>query len=250
MPKISIITPNYNGGQYLEETILSVLRQDFQDWEWLITDDCSTDNSVEIIKKYPDPRIKLKILPKNSGAGMARNFSLNRAVGRYIAFLDSDDVWHPSYLTKMIGFMEEKKAELVYASYQRCDENLKPVLKDFLADREVNFYTTLKTCRLFPSSSIYDSQRIGKVFFPKGSKREDHIMWLELLKKIPKAIPFQQTLVKYRMREGSVSRNKKNIIKDQYLVYRKFMKFSTIKSLYYTCLWAVNGFFKYSKFFN
>ena len=96
---------------------------------------------------------------------------------------------------------------------------------------------------------MYDSQRVGKFFFPIGSKREDHVMWLNLLKKIPVGKPLRETLAKYRMREGSVSRKKKDIIKDQYLVYREFMGFSVVKSLYYTCLWAVNGFMKYSKWF-
>ena len=249
VPEISIITPSYNSAEYLEETIQSVLHQTFQDWEWLITDDQSQDPSVKIIKKYDDPRIKLLVLDKNSGAGEARNNALSRAEGRFITFLDSDDYWEPLFLERMVGFMEENKAELAYSSYARCDEHLVPILKDFQADVEVTFDNLLKTCRLSLLSSMYDSQRVGKFFFPIGSKREDHVMWLNLLKKIPVGKPLRETLAKYRMREGSVSRKKKDIIKDQYLVYREFMGFSVVKSLYYTCLWAVNGFMKYSKCF-
>jgi len=248
-PKVSIITPCYNSSEFIEETIKSVLAQTFQDWEWLITDDKSSDNTAEIIKKYNDPRIKLQILEQNGGAGNARNKSLERASGRYITFLDSDDYWEPLFLERMIGFMEENKAELAYSSYARCDEHLVPILKDFQADVEVTFDNLLKTCRLSLLSSMYDSQRVGKFFFPTESKREDHVMWLNLLKKIPMGKPIQETLAKYRMREGSVSRKKKDIIKDQYLVYREFMGFSVVKSLYYTCLWAMNGFMKYSKWF-
>lgn len=250
MPEISIITPSYNSSQYLEETIQSVLNQTFKDWEWLITDDCSKDNSAEIIQKYNDDRIKLVVLEKNEGAGNARNNALERAKGRYITFLDSDDYWQPNFLEKMLKFMKENKAELAYSGYARCNENLVPVLKDFEADKEVNFNNLLKTCRLSLLSSMYDSQRVGKFFFPVGSKREDHIMWLNLLKEIPIGKPLKETLAKYRMREGSISRNKMNIIEDQYLVYRKFMKFSVMKSVYYTCCWAFNGFAKYSKLFN
>ena len=248
-PKVSIITPSYNSSEFIEETIKSVLDQTFQDWEWLITDDKSSDNTAEIIKKYNDPRIKLQILEQNGGAGNARNKSLERASGRYITFLDSDDYWEPLFLERMVGFMEENKAELAYSSYARCDEHLVPILKDFQADVEVTFDNLLKTCHLSLLSSMYDSQRVGKFFFPIGSKREDHVMWLNLLKKIPVGKPLRETLAKYRMREGSVSRKKKDIIKDQYLVYREFMGFSVVKSLYYTCLWAVNGFMKYSKWF-
>lgn len=250
MPEISIITPTYNSEKYLEETIESVLSQSFQDWEWLITDDCSQDNTTKIIEKYKDRRIKLVVLEKNMGAGAARNNALERATSRFITFLDSDDYWNPDFLYKMINFLKDHDIELAYSSYARCNENLTPILKDFEADTEVNFNNLLKTCRLSLLSSMYDSQRVGKFLFPNGSKREDHIMWLNLLKKVPKGMPLKETLAKYRMREGSVSRNKKNIIKDQYMVYKKFMHFSTIKSLYYTCLWAINGFKKYSKLFN
>ena len=250
VPEISIITPSYNSAEYLEETIQSVLHQTFQDWEWLITDDQSQDLSVEIIKKYHDPRIKLLVLDKNSGAGEARNNALSRAEGRFITFLDSDDYWEPEFLEKMLNFMKENKAELAYSGYARCDENLMPILKDFEADTEVDFDNLLRTCRLSLLSSMYDSQRVGKFFFPKNSKREDHVMWLNLLKRIPKGFPLKKTLAKYRMRRGSVSRDKKSIIKDQFLVYYDFMGFSFIKSVYYTGLWAINGFLKYSKIFN
>ena len=97
-PKVSIITPSYNSSEFIEETIKSVLDQTFQDWEWLITDDKSSDNTAEIIKKYNDPRIKLQVLEQNGGAGNARNKSLERALGRYITFLDSDDYWDPLFL--------------------------------------------------------------------------------------------------------------------------------------------------------
>lgn len=146
--------------------------------------------------------------------------------------------------------MKENNAELAYSSYSRCNEQMQPILKDFEADIDVTFENLLQTCRLSLLSSMYDSQRVGKFYFPKGSKREDHIMWLNLLKTIKVGKPLKETLAKYRMREGSISRDKKNIVKEQYLVYKKHMNFSTVKSLYYTILWAINGFKKYSKFFN
>ncbi|REC49222.1 MULTISPECIES: glycosyltransferase family 2 protein [Chryseobacterium] len=248
---VSIITPSYNSAEFIEETIQSVLSQTYENWEWLISDDRSQDNTVELIQKYNDPRIKVQVLEKNGGAGNARNKSLERAEGRYIAFLDSDDFWYPEYLEEMIGFMDKNNAELVYCNYSRCDEHtMQPVLKDFEADTIVTFSNLLKTCRLAPVSTMYDTKRVGKFFFPVKSKREDHVMWLNLLKKIPKGYPLNKTLAKYRMRENSVSRKKKNIIRDQYLVYKDFMGFSTVKSLYYTANWAFNGFLKYSKIFN
>ncbi len=250
MPEVSIITPCYNSSKFLKETIQSVLSQTFTDWEWLITDDFSSDDSLEIIKENKDPRIILTIAEKNEGAGNARNLSLEKATGRFITFLDADDFWESNFLEEMVTFMKNEKAELAYSNYARCDENLNPKIADFKADKEVTFHNLLKTCRLSLLSSMYDSERVGKEFFPAGSKREDHVMWLNLLKKIPVGKPLNKTMAKYRMHESSISRKKTNIMKDQYLVYKDYMKFSTAKSLYYTANWALNGFLKYSKIFN
>ena len=250
MPDVSIITPCYNSSKFLQQTIDSVLNQTFTDWEWLITDDKSTDNSVEIIRKVNDERIKLTVAEKNGGAGHARNLSLEKASGRFITFLDADDFWEPNFLEEMVSFMKKENAELAYSNYSRCDENLIPKIEDFKADKNVTFNNLLKTCRLSLLSSMYDSQRVGKEFFPERSKREDHVMWLNLLKKIPVGKPLPKTMSKYRMHASSISRKKTNIMLDQYLVYKDYMKFSTLKSMYYTANWAFNGFMKYSKLFN
>ena len=250
MAQISIISPVYNSSKYLHQTIASVLDQTFSDWEWLITDDCSNDNSVEIIKSTNDSRIKLIQSKENGGAGHARNLSLENATGRFITFLDADDFWEPNFLEEMVSFIKKENVELAYSNYSRCDENLQPKIEDFKADKVVTFNNLLKTCRLSLLSSMYDSQRVGKEFFPEGSKREDHVMWLNLLKKIPEGKPYPKTMAKYRMHASSVSRKKTNIMKDQYLVYKDYMKFSTLKSWYYTANWAFNGFMKYSKIFN
>lgn len=250
MPEVSIITPCYNSSKFLQETAKSVHEQTYTDWEWIITDDKSSDNSVEILRSIKDPRIIIIEAEKNGGAGHARNLSLEKATGRYITFLDADDFWEPTFLEEMVGFMKRENAELAYSNYARCNENLEPQIADFQADKEVTFKNLLLTCRLSLLSSMYDSQRVGKEYFPEGSKREDHVMWLNLLKKIPAGKPLPKTLAKYRMHSASVSRKKTNIMKDQYLVYKDFMGFSTLKSWYYTANWAFNGFKKYSKLFN
>ena len=161
MPEVSIITPVFNSSKFLEETITSVLNQTFTDWEWMITDDKSTDNSVEIIQKINDSRIQLILSDKNGGAGHARNLSLKQASGRFITFLDADDFWEPNFLEEMISFMKKENTELAYSNYARCDENLNPVIEDFKADKPVTFDNLLKTCRLSLLCSMYDSQKIG-----------------------------------------------------------------------------------------
>lgn len=250
MPEVSIITPVYNAEKFLEQTISCVLNQTFSAWEWIITDDCSTDDSLKILNQINDPRVKILKSEKNGGAGKARNLSLEKSTGRYITFLDADDFWEPNFLEEMLAFMKKENAELAYSNYARCDENLKPIIADFEADKEVTFKNLLKTCRLSLLSSMYDSQRIGKEFFPVGSKREDHVMWLNLLKKIPVGKPLAKTMSKYRMHSTSISRKKNQIMKDQYLVYKEHMNFSVLKSTFYTATWALNGFLKYSKIFN
>ena len=250
MPEVSIITPVFNSSKFLEQTMDSVISQTFSDWEWVITDDKSTDDSVQMIQKLNDRRIKLIIAEKNGGAGHARNLALEKASGRFITFLDADDFWEPVFLEEMVSFMKRENAELAYSNYARCNENLQPKIDDFIADKEVTFNNLLKTCRLSLLSSMYDSSRVGKEYFPVGSKREDHVMWLNLLKKIPSGKPLRKTMAKYRMHPASISRKKTNIMKDQYLVYKDYMKFSTLKSAYYTANWALNGFMKYSKLFN
>lgn len=250
MPEVSIITPVYNSSKFLKQTIGCVLNQTFTDFEWLITDDASSDDSVAILRECKDPRIKLTFSETNGGAGHARNISLSNATGRYITFLDSDDFWEPNFLLEMVQFLKQEGAELAYSNYARCEENLTPILDDFKADKEVDFHSLLKTCRLSLLSSMYDSRRVGIEYFPNGSKREDHVMWLNLLKKIPTAKPLNKTMAKYRMHSKGISRRKSSIIKDQYLVYRDHMRFNTLKSGFYTAQWALNGFLKYSKFFN
>ena len=197
MPEVSIITPCYNSSKFLQETITSVLNQTFEDWEWIITDDQSSDNSVEILKLVKDSRIIIIEAEKNGGAGHARNLSLKRATGRFITFLDADDYWEPNFLEEMVSFMKNNHAELAYSNYARCNEELIPQIEDFKADKEVTFSNLLKTCRLSLLSSMYDSQRVGKEFFPEGSKREDHVMWLNLLKKIPVGKPLPKTCLLY-----------------------------------------------------
>lgn len=232
------------------ETISSVLSQSYENWEWLITDDGSTDESLKILENIQDPRIKIFRSEKNLGAGAARNISLKKASGRYITFLDSDDFWEQDFLQEMLIFLQKNHYELAYSTYARCDESLQPLLAPYKADTIVTFENLLKTCRLSLLASMYDSARVGKFYFPEGSKREDHVMWLNVLKNIPKGMPLEKTLSKYRMHSTSVSRSKRKVIKDQYLVYKEHMKFSTFKSIYYTSHWALNGFLKYSRIFN
>lgn len=247
-PTVSIITPCYNSEKYIAETIQSVLNQSFTDWEWIIVDDCSKDDSVEIIKNYTDKRIKLIELKRNSGAAEARNIALNEANGRYITFIDSDDVWYPHFLETTLNYLIQNEEELVYTSYKRVDENLELLLDDFTAEDKIDFKRILYNCPIPMLTALYDSKRIGKIKIPEVDKREDYAMWLNVLKKVPYARAIKEPLALYRIREASYSRNKFLILKKQFMVYYAFLNLSLLQSTYYTVHWALNGMKKYEKF--
>lgn len=248
MELISIITPCYNSEKYISETYDSIKSQNYKNWEWIIVDDCSSDKSVEIIQSFNDERIKLFIQSKNQGAAYARNLALNKAQGRFITFLDSDDLWLPNFLETTINYLIENNEELVYSSYKRVDENLKPLLADFIAVDKVDRNRILYNCPIPMLTSVYDSKRIGKIPVPDVELREDHAMWIDLLGKIKYARAINESLAIYRIRNNSVSRNKLRIAKKQYNVYRYYLKMNFFKSSYYTFFWAINGIKKYGKF--
>lgn len=243
---VSIITACYNSEKFISETIISVLNQTYQNWEWIIVDDCSTDSSIKIIENYKDDRIKLLKLKKNMGTAIARNYGINQVKGRYISFIDSDDLWLPTALEERIKYLQENNESAVYTSYKRVNEKLEPCLKDFSAEDNVNFNRLLLNCPVFISTLIYDTNKIGKIIFPDVCRREDYAMILNLSKKtIIRAI--NKPLVIYRIRYNSYSRNKWLMFKLQFFVYYNFLQLSLYKSIYYTVQWAFNGLKKYER---
>lgn len=250
---VSIITPMYKGAAFVGETIESVLAQSYRDWEMIIVDDCSPDGGAGImeVKKYTyDPRIKLIESKQNRGSSGARNIALKEAKGRYIALLDSDDIWHPEFLEKQMAFLHEKEAPLVFSSYRRIDENTKEeLLKPFLVPEKVNYKSLLKTCPIFPSTAIYDTSKTPKILFNEdlGSMRDDYVYWLKMFKDISYGYGNPEILVDYRMRKSSVTGNKSKVIKPQWNVLYKVEKLGLIPSAYYLLCWAFISYFKYRK---
>lgn len=251
---VSIITPMYKGASFVAETIESVLRQSYTKWEMIIVDDCSPDGGagIAVVETYSkqDDRIKLIASKVNKGSSGARNIALNNAHGRYVAFLDSDDLWHSCFLEKQLLFMKERDAALVFSSYRRIDENTKEeILSPFIVPEKVTYRSLLKTCPIFPSTAIYDREKCGLYHFNEalGSLRDDYVYWLSMLKRIGYANGNKEILVDYRLRKTSVTANKKKVIKPQWNVLRKVEKLPLLYCCYNIACWAVISYFKYRK---
>jgi glycosyltransferase involved in cell wall biosynthesis len=250
---VSIITPMYKGGLFVGETIDSVLKQTYTDWEMIIVDDNSPDEGegIKIVKSYHDERIQLIESKNHIGASGARNLALREARGEFIAFLDSDDIWHESFLKNQLKFMKERDAIIVFSSYRRIDETSKEeILKPFIVPDKVTYKSLLKTCPICPSTAIYDLKRCKEKYFfneEMGSLREDYTYWLSLLKDIPYAHGNKDILVDYKMRKTSATANKRNVIKPQWKVLRKVENLSFFSCIYNISCWFVISFFKYRK---
>lgn len=228
---VSIITPSFNCSKYIGETIKSIKAQTYQNWELLITDDCSTDNSISIIQEFceVDPRIKIFCLKNNSGAGIARNNSIKEAKGKYIAFCDSDDRWHSEKLEKQLAFMEEKGCEMSYSSYMTCDEAGK--VKGIVVCRHQETLSTLRRDdKIGCLTLIYDSEKIGKVYMPKLRKRQDWAMKLKVLRICGQAFGIKEPLAYYRLRSDSISHKKQVLIKYNIAVYKEIFGWSSLRA--------------------
>lgn len=228
---VSIITPSYNCAQFIAETIDSIVSQTYPEWELLVTDDCSTDNSRDIIRGYADrdKRIRLFELDKNSGAGVARNNSIKEAKGRYIAFCDSDDRWYPDKLQKQLAFMAEKDCAFSYTSYMTCDENGENQ-GIVVCRRRETLSSMQRDDKIGCLTAMYDTEKVGKVYMPELRKRQDWALKLKVLLKCRFALGMKEPLAIYRERRQSLSRKKTDLVKYNLLVYREILGWSSIRA--------------------
>lgn len=243
---VSIITASFNVEKYIENTIKSVQRQTYTNWEMLITDDCSSDNTRQIVEKYTrqDKRIQLFYLTENLGPAAARNNSIKNAIGRYIAFLDADDIWLPKKLELQLEKIQKYKASVCFSSYSLIDEQGKDLETTINAISKLNYNKLLKNNYIGNLTGLYDAAALGKIYNPNLKKRQDWCVWLEALKRSAKpAIGIQEPLAKYRIRQNSVSSNKFNLLKYNFKVYHKFLKFNFLKSMFYLILFLWEYFF-------
>jgi len=194
-PSVSVVMPVYNGEAFISESIRSVMQQSFQDWELIVVDDASADASVDFVQAIcaEDERIRLIQLQQNSGAAVARNTAIESARGRYIAFLDSDDLWLPHKLERQLAFMQEIGAAFSYSAYERIDE-MGRCLTLIGVPESLQYKQLLQTNYVGCSTAIYDTSSVGKVFMPTNTKREDLGTWLILLKELPYAYGIKEII--------------------------------------------------------
>lgn len=242
-PLVSIITPSYNVEKYISSTIDSVLNQSYQNFEMLIVDDMSTDNTCKIVNEYikKDKRIKLFVLPKKGGASEARNKALKEANGKYVAFLDSDDLWKPEKLEKQIKFMEENNIDFSYTDYEYMDHNGKLIDKKRVCPKKVSYFRMLLGDSIGCLTVVYNAEKVGKISIPKLNKRNDYALWCKALKKVKKGYKLNEILSVYRSSDSSLSSGKKaSLLKYHYELHTKINEFNCILASFFTLTNIVN----------
>ena len=243
---VSIITPLYNSERYIDETIVSVLNQTYNNWEMIIIDDCSTDNSFKIAKKnaLKDGRIRLYSNRINIGVSATRNLGIKKSKGRFIAFLDADDLWNKDKLSIQITNIIEKKIGFSFTGYQKITES-NDERGVITVPELINYNDLLKSNIIGCLTVVYDTLVFKKVHFKSVRKSEDYILWLEMIKKTGYAYGVNTSLAKYRVLESSRSSNKIDAIKFQWKIYYEIEKLGLFKSLYYFLNYLYFGYKRY-----
>jgi teichuronic acid biosynthesis glycosyltransferase TuaG len=246
---ISIITASYNCAAYIKQTIASVQQQTNADWEMIIIDDRSTDDTVALIaaEAAADPRIKYLVNDVNMGPAKTRNRGIKIAKGKYLAFLDGDDLWLPEFIEVSLNFMQKNHYPFVFSSYKRLDEELQPLYTDFIVPQKVNYNSLLRTCPISCLTAVINIEETGKFYMPDIQKRQDYGLWLSILKRIDFAYGIQQPLAVYRIRKNSVSRNKYKAMLYVWKVYRDVEKLNLFYSGYLMVNYVINGLKKYAR---
>jgi len=230
---VSVITPAYNCEKYIEECMESVINQTYQNWEMIIVNDKSTDNTKAIVEEYAkrEPRIKLYNQDKNAGAAAARNKAIELSKGRFIAFLDSDDIWKPNKLERQISFMLRNNYGFTFTSYEILSNKQSSKKKIFHVPQRINYDQYLKNTIIGCLTVIMDREIIGEIKVESGYL-EDVLTWMKYLKEGHIAYGLDENLAIYRVTENSVSSNKLRNAKRYFYCLREKQNLSMIKSIY------------------
>lgn len=241
-PLVSVIMPTYNCAKYIAQSIESVTEQTMSDWELVVVDDNGTDNTGEIVqdfqKRYPHKIDYIK-LPQNGGPGVARTEGIRRARGKYIAFLDSDDLWLPQKLELQIAFMKEKRSVFSCTGYAQMDEEGHRLSISLIPPEKTDYNKMLRLSDPIGNLTVmYDQEKLGKYEVPNIKKRNDFALWLKILHDTSHCDGMQDVLAVYRVRKNSVSGNKFALAKYHWKLYREIEKLGLLKSVWAMGCWA------------
>lgn len=243
---VSIIMPTYNCAKFIGETLDSVLCQTYTEWEVIIVDDCSTDNTKEIVDGYieKDSRIKYFCLEVNSGAAVARTKAMELAEGEYMAFLDSDDLWVSDKLERQLEFMNSNNYAFSCTAYEQIDEDSNSLDRIIKTVKKTSYNRLLLDCPVGNSTVMYNVKKMGKFEVPNIRKRNDDALWLQMLKKEKYIWGMKDILMKYRIRKNSISAKKMQLIKYHWYLYREIEHLSVFRSAFHVCYWCFLKVFK------
>ncbi len=246
---VSIITPAYRVEKIVQETIDSVICQTYQNWELLVADDCSPDGTASVISSAAnaDTRVKLISCPVNGGPAAARNAALAQARGRWIAFLDSDDLWLPNKLEETIRHAVANEAALTFTGFRRISFDGGEIGRYIAVPEFLSYQDLLGNTAIATSTVLIDRRLVGD-FTMKKVYYDDFVCWLGILKQGFKAHGLDMDLMRYRVVPNSVSRNKRRSAAEVWNTYRLIERFGIAKSAWYFSRYAINGFRKYKNF--
>jgi teichuronic acid biosynthesis glycosyltransferase TuaG len=241
---VSIIMPSFNSEKHIFNAIQSVINQIYTNWELIIIDDYSSDNSISIIKDFisRDSRIKLIELLKNSGPANARNIGVLNSMGEFMAFIDSDDLWLPEKLSKQISYMISNNFTFTCTGYNKINDLGKSLNHHVIPKSSYSYNQLLLSC---PGNStvVYNAKELGKFYIPNIKKRNDYLLWLQVIKKAKKIYSIPEILSSHRIRINSLSRNKIDLLKYHWKIYRKNEKLNFFFSSFLILFWVLKGFY-------
>lgn len=235
---ISVITPVYNSESYIEDTIKSVLAQTYTNWEMLIVDDCSKDNTAQVVKSFNDSRIKYIRLDVNSGAAVARNKAIAKANGEFIAFLDADDMWKPEKLERQINFMQTHGYSFTFTGYEILKESENKVIE---VPSSLNYIQYMKNTVIGMLTVMIDRRKLPNIEIVNIKKDHDSMTWAKLLREGNIAHGLNESLAYYRKVDGSISNNKFEAAKNHWNNCRKVEKLPLVKCSYYFAHYTFNA---------
>lgn len=242
-PLVSIVMPAYNAAGFIDDTIHSILGQTYENWELIVVDDHSSDNTLEVLKQFKSERIRVIACKKNGGAAKARNRGVRASKGAFLCFIDADDLWQPSKLERQLEFMKETGAAFSFTSYVFADSKGRPNGKVVRVPSSITYKQALKNTTIWTSTVMFDMKRLSKkdVEMVDVRRGQDTATWWKVLKKVERAYGMREVMAIYRRSDGSLSSNKLTALKRTWNLYRNVEHLNVFKSSFCFMFYVFNA---------